>query len=100
MATPKPVFKSKKAKEVYDIICSLPPLSEAQAKQMVDAIEKWTGRRHSPGRSEFRNVVLPASVARQLERFKKAYDPGWDEHLVKLLRDQAKKGADSVRKSR
>ncbi|WP_299428551.1 hypothetical protein [uncultured Meiothermus sp.] len=39
-------FKSKKAKVVYDIIRSLPPLTDAQAKQMVDAIERVTGRRH------------------------------------------------------
>jgi hypothetical protein len=39
-------FKSKKAKAVYDIIRSLPPLTDAQAKQMVDAIERVTGRRH------------------------------------------------------
>ncbi|WP_158531639.1 hypothetical protein [Meiothermus sp. Pnk-1] len=46
MATAKPVFKSKKAKEVYQLIMSLPPLTDEQARKMVKAIERVTGRRH------------------------------------------------------
>lgn len=41
-----PVFKSKKAKAVYEIIRTLPPLSDEQARQMIDAVERVTGRRH------------------------------------------------------
>lgn len=46
MAAAKPVFKSKKAEEVYQLIMGLPPLTDEQARKMVKAIERVTGRRH------------------------------------------------------
>lgn len=46
MATVKPVFKSKKAEEVYQLIMNLPPLTDEQARKMAKAIERVTGRRH------------------------------------------------------
>jgi hypothetical protein len=40
------VFKSKKAAEVFRIVQSMPPLTDEDARKMVEAIERVTGRRH------------------------------------------------------
>ncbi|GIW27282.1 MAG: hypothetical protein KatS3mg070_0645 [Meiothermus sp.] len=58
MADVKPVFKSKKAEEVYQLIINLPPLTDEQARKMVKAIERVTGRRH-PVRPIRRSNVNP-----------------------------------------
>lgn len=36
-------------------------------------------------------MPLPAGLEKELERFKKAYGPGWDRYLRKLLREEARR---------
>lgn len=52
-------FKSKQAEKVWEIFSSLPPLSDEDAKRMVQAIQKVTGRRH-PLRSPKRPLDAPS----------------------------------------
>ena len=72
-----PVFKSKKAKAVYEIIRTLPPQSDEQARQMIDAVERVTGRRH-PFRPMKRTTE---KAAEEVMGIPHAY---WDELLVEM----------------
>jgi hypothetical protein len=39
-------FKSKEAEEVFKILQSMPSLTDEDARKVVEAIERVTGRRH------------------------------------------------------
>jgi len=54
------VFKSKKAAEVFRIVQSMPPLTDEDARKMVEAIERVTGRRHSSRKVKRKNEAAEA----------------------------------------
>ncbi|WP_135257646.1 hypothetical protein [Thermus caldilimi] len=61
MAMERLTFKSEKARQVYDIIQSMPPLTDEDAERMVKAIEKVTGRRHRVGKVKRHAVAATRS---------------------------------------
>ncbi len=46
MANVKPAFKSKKAEKIYKRFVRMPALTDEEARKMVEAIERVTGRKH------------------------------------------------------
>lgn len=57
------VFKSKKAEEVFKIVQSMPPLTDEDARKMVEAIERVTGRRHPLRKVRRKNEAAKAPPA-------------------------------------
>jgi hypothetical protein len=53
-------FKSKKAAEVFRIVQSMPPLTDEDARKMVEAIERVTGRRHPLRKVRHKNEATEA----------------------------------------